>query len=113
MMEEDKLCSPKTFSAATSPIKDQGVRSRQDSCELGRRLVSRDVQTEKFSSGSGAAGIFHSSSSSEKVFGGKSGSREDRSKGGWVGQITETVREKLETVGVRRGRRYSKEQETR
>ena len=62
MMEEDKLCSPKTFSAATSPIKDT-LQLRYDSRELGKKLVSRDVQTDKYSAG----GIFHSSSSSEKV----------------------------------------------
>ena len=156
MMEEDKLCSPKTFSAATSPIKDT-LQLRYDSRELGKKLVSRDVQTDKYSAG----GIFHSSSSSEKVqqaffvedakllihqfvlsdrdrsnngqylnvlfgfkyfceltnifwfsvqvFGGKSGSRESNATKSTWGQITETVKEKLETVG-RRGRRYSKEQ---
>ena len=58
MMEDDKLGSPKTFSAATSPIKDT-LHLR----ELGKKLVSKDVQTEKYSS----SGIFHRSSSSEKV----------------------------------------------
>ena len=58
MMEDDKLGSPKTFSAATSPIKD-ALHLR----ELGKKLVSKDVQTEKYSS----SGIFHRSSSSEKV----------------------------------------------
>merc|ERR1719336_1252586 len=104
MMEDEKLCSPKTFSAATSPIKDT-LQLRYDSRELGKKLVSRDVQTDKYSAG----GIFHSSSSSEKVFGGKSGSRESNATKSTWGQITETVKEKLETVG-RRGRRYSKEQ---
>ena len=64
MMEDEKLCSPKTFSAATSPIKDS-VQMRYGSRELGlvKKLVNRDVQTEKYQS----SGIFHSSSSSEKV----------------------------------------------
>merc|ERR1719150_270933 len=104
MMEDDKATSSKTFSAATSPIKDT-LQLRYDSRELGKKLVSRDVQTDKYSAG----GIFHSSSSSEKVFGGKSGSRESNATKSTWGQITETVKEKLETVG-RRGRRYSKEQ---
>ena len=46
---------------------------------------------------------------SVQVFGGKSGSRESNATKSTWGQITETVKEKLETVG-RRGRRYSKEQ---
>ena len=58
MMEEDKLSSPKTYSAATSPIKD-ALQLR----EMRGRLVSKDVQTEKYS----GSGIFHHSSSSEKV----------------------------------------------
>ena len=58
MMEDDKLCSPKTFSAATSPIKET---IRHGSRELVKKLISRDVQTEKY------AGGFNSSSSSEKV----------------------------------------------
>ena len=58
MMEDDKLGSPKTFSAATSPIKET-LHLR----ELGKKLVSKDVQTERYSS----SGIFHRSSSSEKV----------------------------------------------
>lgn len=96
MMEDDKLCSPKTFSAATSPIKET---IRHGSRELVKKLISRDVQTEKY------AGGFNSSSSSEKVCNvTKAGSRESKSP--W-GQFTETVKEKLETV---RGRRYSKEQ---
>jgi len=96
MMEDDKLCSPKTFSAATSPIKET---IRHGSRELVKKLISRDVQTEKY------AGGFNSSSSSEKVYNvTKAGSRESKSP--W-GQFTETVKEKLETV---RGRRYSKEQ---
>ena len=56
MMDEEKL------SAATSPVKES---MRSGSRELwAKKLISRDVQTEKYSS---AAGIFHSSSSSEKV----------------------------------------------
>ena len=56
MMEEDKL------SAATSPVKET---ARSGSRELwAKKLISRDVQTDKYSS---AGGIFHSSSSSEKV----------------------------------------------
>ena len=56
MMEEEKL------SAATSPVKET---ARSGSRELWtKKLISRDVQTDKYSS---AAGIFHSSSSSEKV----------------------------------------------
>ena len=56
MMEEEKL------SATTSPVKET-VRS--GSRELwAKKLVSRDMQTDKYSS---AGGIFHSSSSSEKV----------------------------------------------
>ena len=50
MMEEEKL------SATTSPVKE--------TARSGSKLISRDVQTDKYSS---AAGIFHSSSSSEKV----------------------------------------------
>lgn len=63
-MEDEKLCSPKTFSAATSPIKDSHPM-RYGSRELGlmKKLVNRDVQTEKYQT----SGIFHSSSSSEKV----------------------------------------------
>lgn len=57
MMEDDKLSSPKTFSAATSPIKDT---IRHGSRELAKKLISRDVQTEKYAG-------FNSSSSSEKV----------------------------------------------
>ena len=57
MMEEDKLTSPKTFSAATSPIKDS---IKHGSRELAKKLISRDVQTEKYAG-------FNSSSSSEKV----------------------------------------------
>ena len=56
MMDEEKL------SAATSPVKES---TRSGSRELwAKKLISRDVQTDKYSS---AAGIFHSSSSSEKV----------------------------------------------
>jgi hypothetical protein len=57
MMEEDKVTSAKTFSAATSPIKDT---LKNGSRELVKKFTSRDVHTEKY------AGL-NSSSSSEKV----------------------------------------------
>ena len=63
--EEDKLCSPKTYSAATSPIKDP-FSLRYGSREMAKKLVNRDVQTEKYG-GHHGGGLFHSSSSSEKV----------------------------------------------
>ena len=46
------------------------------------------------------------------MFGSKSGSRDNNSKSTW-GAITETFKEKLETVTRPRGRRYSKEQSER
>lgn len=57
MMEEDKLASSKAISAATSPVKDSVKHGSRD---LAKKLISRDVQTEKYAG-------FNSSSSSEKV----------------------------------------------
>ena len=65
MMEEEKLCSPKTFSAATSPIKDS-YQLRYSSREISKKLVNRDVQTDKYKTGT-AGHALHSSTSSEKV----------------------------------------------
>ena len=57
MMEEEKI------SATTSPVKET-ARSGSRELWAAKKLISRDVQTDKYSS---AGGIFHSSSSSEKV----------------------------------------------
>ena len=58
MMEDYKTASsPKSVSAATSPIKDT---IKHGSGNLVKKLISRDSQTEKYTG-------FNSSSSSEKV----------------------------------------------